>query len=372
MTIPRWLNRASCLALALLALSCGSPSPNVANPSVATPAGASAAGAAQPPAAGAAAAGVVAPAAPPDPVRLRIAYTAISGSIWPIWIAQDAGLLRQQGIESELEYVASSGTATQAMLAGEIPIIPSLSAPTVIQAVLGGADAVIVGATNNTVVFYLMATSEVRDYADLRGKRVGISRLGSSSDAAARFALGKWGLRPDEDVAIAQMGGIPEVLAGMQSGAIQAGVLSSPTDLRARQAGYHELADLGLMGIDYPQTTIGTTRTYLRNNAEVVRRYLRATVEAVHLLKTDVERAKVIFSKYADVTDPAMLDATYRAYVDKTESVPYIKPAAVQTAIDEVAQTDPRAASSRPEEFIDNRYVEELETSGFIRQVLGR
>ena len=314
------------------------------------------------------------PAAPaPAPIaHIRTVYTAVSGSVWPLWIAKDAGLLAKHGIEADLEYVASSTTAMQAMLSGEVALIPTISAPTVVQAVLAGSDAVVVGATNNTVIFYLMTTPDVRDYADLRGKRLGITRLGASTDAAARFALNKWGLRPDEDVTILQMGGVPEILAGMQSGAVQAGVLSSPTNLHARQAGFHELADLGTIGLDYPQTAIGTTRSFLRTNEDVVRRFLRATLEAVHVMKTDPEQSKAIFGKWTDTTDPARLEGAYRAYVDKTESVPYIKPAAMQLAVDEVAQTDPRAASAKLEDFMDNRYVEELETSGFVRQVWGR
>jgi NitT/TauT family transport system substrate-binding protein len=356
------------LVLSVLAACQPAAGGSSAAPRAATPSG----GAGAAPAATSPSVGGGAATAPAPLAQIRIVYTAVSGSVWPLWIAQDLGLLEKHGIRADLEYVASSTTAMQAMLSGEVALIPTISAPTVVQAVLAGSDAVVVGATNNTVIFYMMTTPEIRDYGDLRGKRLGITRLGASTDAAARFALSKWGLRPDEDVTILQMGGVPEILAGMQSGAVQAGVLSSPTNLHARQAGFHELADLGTIGLDYPQTAIGTTRSFLRSNEDVVRRFLRATVEAVHVMKTDPERSKAVFGKWTDTTDPTMLEGAYRAYVDKTESVPYIKPAAMQLAVDEVAQTDPRAASARLEEFMDNRYVEELESSGFVRQVLGR
>src|SRR3954449_2845656 len=348
--------------LALLATTCAGPA--------ATSAPAAAPSAATAPAQVAIAS--TAPAAVPAPAHLKAVYTAVSGSTWPLWIAQDAGLLAQNGIDAELEYVVSSTTAIQSLLSGEVAFIPTASAPTVVQAVLGGADAVIVGATNNTVIFSLMAAPDIRQYADLRGKRLGISRLGSSSDSAARSALTKWGLQPDADVTIVQMGGIPEIFAGMQAGAVEAGVLSTPTDLRAQQAGFHQLADLGAMGIDYPQSAIATTHRYLRANEDVARRFLRAMVEAVHLMKTDPPRAQAIFGKYTDTSDPEVLEATYRAYVDKTDAVPYARPAAMQVAIGEVAQTDPRAASSKVDDFVDNRYVQELEASGFIQQLYGQ
>src|SRR5712692_8043335 len=164
--------------LALLATACARPAATSAPP--AAPAAAAS------PAQGAAAS--AAPTAAPAPAHLKVVYTALSGSTWPLWLAQDAGLLAENGIDAELEYVVSSTTAIQSLLSGEVAFIPTASAPTVVQAVLGGADAVIVGATNNTVIFSLMAAPDVRQYADLRGKRLGISRLGSSSDSAARSA----------------------------------------------------------------------------------------------------------------------------------------------------------------------------------------
>ncbi len=359
MSSDRWR---PCLVglLAALAVACGAPAAPTAGKPAAVTQG--------PPAVATAAA----PTAAPAPTQLKAIYTALSGSTWPLWIAQDAGLLARNGINADLEYVVSSTTAMQALLSGEVAFIATASAPSVVQAALGGADAVIVGATNNTVIFTLMAAPGIREYADLRGKRLGVSRLGSSSDSAARSALGKWGLRPDDDVTIVQMGGIPEILAGMQAGAVEAGVLSTPTDLYAKRAGFHELADLGAIGIDYPQTAIATTRGYVRANEDVVRRYLRATVEAVHLLKTDPAQAQAIFGKYANTTDPEILQATYQAYADKTDAVPYARPAAMQVALSEVAQTDPRAAAAKVDDFVDNRYVQELEASGFIQQLYGR
>ncbi|SRR5579883_2333153 len=353
-----------CLLLAVLlgALASACAAPAAPSAATATPA-APAAGAADSPTA-------TPPAAVPIP--LKIPYTAISGSSWPVWIAQDAGYFAEQGLDVDLEYVASGAPAMQSMLSGEVGIVPTLAAPIVINAVLEGADAVLIGATNNTVAFALMVAPAIGSYADLSGKRLGVSRLGSASDAAVRFALGKWGLRPDDDVAILQMGGIPAILAGMQSGAIDGGALSPPTDLQARQAGYHELADLGALGLDYPQTTIATTRAFLREHEAVARRYLRATVEAVHLLKTDAARAQAIFGKYTNTSDPAILDGAYRVFVDKTAAVPYVRPAAVQTALAEVAQEHPRAASLRVDDFVDNHYLEELEASGFVQRLYGR
>jgi NitT/TauT family transport system substrate-binding protein len=347
--------------IAAMAAGCAAPAPAERPAAPERPAPAAAAAAASP-----------SPPSPPPATRLKVGYAAFSGSSWPVWIAQDAGLFAAHGLEVDLEYVPSSTTAMQAMLGGDLPIAHALTAPTVIHAVLSGADAVLIAATGNTVLFKLMVTPDVRDLTDLRGRRLGVSRFGSSSDTALRYALGQWGLRPAEDVVILQMGGIPEILAGMQGGSIHGGPLSSPTDLRARQAGYRELADLSTIGFEYPQTTTATTRAFLRANEDVVRRYLRAVVEATHFLKTEPARSQQIFGKYTDTSDPAFLESSYESYADKTEAVPYLRPSALQVAIAEVAQTDPRAKDLNLDDVADNRYVQELESSGFAQRLYGR
>jgi ABC-type nitrate/sulfonate/bicarbonate transport system substrate-binding protein len=155
--------------------------------------------------------------------NLKIAYSALSGSSFPIWIAKDGRLFEKYGLSADLIYIPSSSLALQAMLGGNIHIIPTASAPTIMQARLQGADTVLIGATNNTVTFFFMVTPDVTKPQDLKGKKVGVSRFGSSSDTAVRYALKKWGLEAGRDVTILQMGGIPEILAGMKSGSVSGG-----------------------------------------------------------------------------------------------------------------------------------------------------
>lgn len=368
--LPRALGAATLAALAAaLVAACAAAPPPAASPADRSAPTAPASSAAV---AGNAAAPPTVPTAPPAATHLKVAYAALSGSSWPVWIAKDEGLYAAQGLDVELEYVPSSTTAMQAMLGGDLPLAHALAAPTVIQVVLSGSDAVLIAATGNTVLFKLMVTPELHELADLRGKQLGVSRFGSSADTALRYALRQWGLRPGEDVALLQLGGIPEILAGMQGGSVQGGPLSSPTDLRALQAGYHELADLSTLGFEYPQTTTATTRAFLQTNGDTVRRYLRAVVEAIHFLKTEPVRSRQIFGKYTDTNDPVLLESSYQTYADKTEPIPYIRPSAVQVALDEVAQTDPRARDLKPDDVADNRYVQELDSSGFIQRLYGQ
>jgi NitT/TauT family transport system substrate-binding protein len=303
---------------------------------------------------------------------LKVAYSALSGSSFPVWIAKDARLFEKYGLSAELVYIPSSSLALQAMLAGNIQIIPTASAPTIMQAKVQGADAILIGATNNTVTFFFMVTPNISNPQDLKGKTVGVSRFGASSDTALRFALKKWGLDIGRDVTILQMGGIPEILAGMKSGAVAGGPLSSPTDLRARKEGFKELVDLGQIGLDYPQTSIAVSAAYLQRQREDVKNYMRATMHAVYLMYTNKETAMKIFGKYTKTSDKDFLEAAYHTYLDKTEKVPYIKPSAVKLAIDLLAEKDPKFRNVKPEDFIDNSVVKEIEDSGFVEKLYGR
>lgn len=308
----------------------------------------------------------------PSTKNLKIAYSALSGSSFPIWIAKDARLFEKYGLTADLIYIPSSSLALQAMLGGNIHIIPTASAPTIMQAKAQGADTVLIGATNNTVTFFFMVTPDVTKPQDLKGKKVGVSRFGSSSDTAVRYALRKWGLEAGRDVTILQMGGIPEILAGMKSGSVSGGPLSSPTDLRARKEGFSELVDLGQIGLDYPQTSIAVSQSYMQRQRDEVRNFMKIIIEAVHLNYTNKELAMKVFGKYTKTSERGILEAAYRTYLDKTDKVPYIKPSAVKLAIDLLAENDPKFKNARPEDFIDNSIVKELEDSGFVKELYGR
>lgn len=304
--------------------------------------------------------------------NLKIAYSALSGSSFPIWIAKEARLFEKYGFSADLIYIPSSSLALQAMLGGNIQIIPTASAPTIMQAKMQGADTVLIGATNNTVTFFFMVTPDITKTQDLKGKKVGVSRFGASSDTALRYALKKWGLEVGRDVTILQMGGIPEILAGMKSGSVSGGPLSSPTDLKARKEGFKELVDLGQIGLDYPQTCIAVSQSYMQRQRDDVRNYIKITIQAVHLMYTNKELAMKVFGKYTKTDDRGILEAAYHTYLDKTDKVPYIKPTAVKLAIDLLAEQDPKFRSARPEDFIDNSIVKEIEDSGFVNELYGK
>jgi ABC-type nitrate/sulfonate/bicarbonate transport system substrate-binding protein len=183
--------------------------------------------------------------------QVRIAYSAISGAMAPLWIAHDDGLFQRQGIQAQLLYIGGGSVVTQALLGGDVQFV-RLGANAVVQASLRGASLKMIANTINTLVFSLMSRPEIQSPKDLKGKKIGVTRLGGSTDFALELALKKWGFRRGADVAVIQTGGMPQLLGAITSGIVDAGVVSPPTNLTAAKLGLKELVDFGDIGIIYP------------------------------------------------------------------------------------------------------------------------
>ena len=312
---------------------------------------------------------VCAGAASAQATKLKIAYPTTVGSMAVIWVAKDARLFEKHGLEVELIYVAGSSKVVQAMLAKEIPI-SEIAIPAVIQANLAGADLVMLAGPNHKPGQKIMVKPEIKTPENLKGKKIGITRFGTSDDFLLRYMLGQWKLQPDRDVALLQMGGSPEILAGLGSRGIEGGMLSSPLHLRAAKLGFSVLADLSTIGVDYQGAGVVTTRAYARENQDIVRRYLRAYVEALHRLKTDKSFSVKVIGKYTRISEPDALEETYQHYAVKVmPKVPYPTTKGIQMVLDEISSRDAKAKNLSPAALIDVHYLNELEQTGFVKNL---
>ncbi len=304
-------------------------------------------------------------------IKLKVAYPTTVGSIAVVWVAKEAKIYEKHGLDVELIYVAGSSRVVQAMLAKDIPI-SEIAIPAVIQANLAGANLVMLAGPNHKPGQKIMVKPEIKRREDLRGKKIGITRFGTSDDFLLRYVLGQWGLQPDRDVALIQMGGSQETVAGIAAHAIDGGMLSSPLHLQAAKLGYTLLADLSTIGVDYQGAGVVTTRSYMREAPDTMRRYLRAYVEALHRFKTDKPFAAKVIAKYTRITDAEALEETYQHYAVKVmPRVPYPTIKGIQLVLDEIGLRTPKAKSLAPESFIDIAYLKELEQSGFIKKLYG-
>ena len=299
--------------------------------------------------------------------KVRLVHVAFSANQAVPWVAREAGYFQRQGLDVEIVRIGGSSTVVQGMVAGEIDLA-HVAAAAVIEATGAGADLAILAATMRLPLFRLMAIPALKSPADLRGKRVGVTRFGSSSDFLVRWALtNKWGLAPDRDVPLIQVGGMPELLAAAKAGALDAAVLSTPDDLRAEELGWREIADFSTMGLDYMTGTLAATRKYIRTQEDVIRRFVRGFVQGIHRMRTDREFTLKALGTFTRITDREALEAMYRNEVLKgIEKVPLPSLSGIQTVLDELAPRRPAIKDKRPEEFVEARFVRELQANGSI------
>ncbi|MBM4260049.1 MAG: ABC transporter substrate-binding protein [Deltaproteobacteria bacterium] len=298
-------------------------------------------------------------------------YSSITSVFLPLWIGKEAGLYKKDGIDVQLVYIPTSSTMGQAMFAREVHI-STVNSTTVVQSGLQGGDLVLMGALINTTAFYIMARPEVATVQDLKGKRVGVTRLGSSSDFAMREYLQKNKLQPGRDVNILQIGGMPELAAALNSNAISAAPISSPMSYVAEQRGNKILANLANEGIYFVIAGISTSRRFMRERRADAKAFLRGYGRSVHYMYQHKEESKKILRKYVKIDDPGALEGSVQYAYDFTEKIPLVKREGVQVVLDQEAPKNPQAKSSSAEQFYDNSLVQELINEGFYRSLWGR
>lgn len=300
-----------------------------------------------------------------------VGYSSVTSVFLPFWIGKETGLYKKEGLDVQLVYIPSSTTMAQSMLAREVAISTANSS-SVVSSGLHGGDRVLIGAVINTMAFYIITRPEITSVQDLRGKRVGVTRLGSSSDFAVREYLKKNKLQPGRDVTVIQSGGMPELAAALSSGAISAAPLSSPMSYVAEQRGNRVLANLANEGIYFVIAGLTTSRRYLREHRSDAKAFLRAFGRATHAMFQQRDEAKRILSKYTKVEDPGMLDGSLKYAHDFTERIPLVKREGVQVVLEQEVAKNSKAKEFTAEQFYDNGLVQELVNEGFYKSLWGK
>lgn len=305
-----------------------------------------------------------------QPARLNVGYSSLSAEQYPAWLAHDAGLFERYGLRVQLIFFEGGTRVVQAIVAGDVPI-GQVAGPAVIHSHIAGSGVVMLAAGSPTLPYWLMASKEITRPEQLRGKRVAISLFGSSSDFITRFVLRKLGLDPERDVAIIQVGSLPARLAAMEARSVHATVLNPPVSFRAQKQGYTILADLVKMGIVYANIAPAAARAYIQRHPEVIKAYLRAHIEAIARLKADRELGLRVLARYMRIADREVMERTYEMFA--TEAMfprkQYPPPEGVRVILDGLAPRVPGAREARPEQFIESRFIKELEDEGFIDRV---
>ncbi len=303
--------------------------------------------------------------------KMIVGYSGVTAIQAPVWVMKEAGFLKQEGLDADLVYIASSSTMAQAMMAGEVAI-STANSQAVVDTGLQGGDLVAMGAFVNFVALYVITAPEIKSVQDLRGKPVGVTRFGATTDFAIQMFLKKYGLEPVRDVPIIQIGGVPELAAALSKKSIYAAAMSYPMGLVAQQAGMKVLANLAKEEIPFLHQGLTTTGKFMRERRAQAKALVRAYGRAVHFMHTRKEESKAIVSRYTKVTDPGMLEGTMQYAYDFVEKVPLVKREAIQVTLDESAKKNPKAKQAKPEQFYDNSLVQELVKEGFFAALWGR
>ncbi|MSP37716.1 MAG: ABC transporter substrate-binding protein [Deltaproteobacteria bacterium] len=291
--------------------------------------------------------------------RVTASYPGIAGFNIPFWIALDTGEFKKAGLEVDPVLISGGSKSMQALLSGGLDFA-HVSGGVPVQASLSGAEVTIIATPSNSMSGGVIGAKDVKSYNDLRGKKLGIASFGGNNDIGLRFALKKNGMNPDRDVTFLQLGGEKNRLTALERGAISATIMSPPGLFVAEAQGYSRLGDLGVMGMRYPELSIIVRKRDMKERRDGVRRYLRAYVESVRLMKNNREATLRVIEKYIHVGSKAEALKTYDYFVRSISDT-------LRTERDGIgeflATLEPKlagAAKRNPNDFIDESVLEEV------------
>ena len=299
--------------------------------------------------------------------KIHVGVPAVSMGNMIIFFTKEAKIFEKHGLDAEVVLMSGSGIASRALVAGSVEISP-IATPTVMNAVLAGSDMVILGHTMPGVVQALMVRPDIKKDEDLKGKSVGVTTFGSLTDFLVRHLAKKKGMNPDKDFALLQVGGDADRLLALKQGKIPAASLSHPAFVLAERDGFTMLWDF-FKEVDYPWSEIASRRATIRQDRDLIMRYMRAHIEGIARFKQEPELAKKIIKKTLRLDDDSLAQESWELFAKHRLAAPYPNIKGMKTSYEYVAMTRPDVYQRKPEEFVDASFVEELDKSGFIKKL---
>src|SRR6266508_6869661 len=301
--------------------------------------------------------------------KIRMGLSSVSALHSAMWVAEQKGLFGKHSIEAEIIVTGQGGTAgISALLANDIQLVAS-AGDALVAAALQGADTVMIAGVVNKGLQRIMVRSDIKTPAELKGKRVGVTRIGAVSHSVLLMILKRWNMNPT-DVQILQVGSSPNMLASLDKGGLDGAVITIPSMFVAEDRGYKVLLDLADTDIYYLQTMVATTRSYIKTNRDKVIRFLKGYLEGIAYFKQNRrERLEVVKKKLRLNTDQDrnlekafdLLNAKYY------EAMPYLSMRGVDIVLGFVEKDNPKAKSADPKSFVDESLLREIDQSAFLK-----
>jgi NitT/TauT family transport system substrate-binding protein len=304
--------------------------------------------------------------------KIIIAYSAISPFQVIVKVAEDSGIFSKNGLETKLVFIEGGSRGAQALLAGEVPFVVADGASAVTSR-LAGADTTMLIGVVNTFPYTLISAPEIKEVNDLKGKKVAISRFGSATDVATRFALRKVGLNADRDVTMLQIGAQNARFAALRAGSVQAAVITPPFTLTARKLGYKSLLNMVELNLPTPQSAVLSTDSVIRRNPDLAAKVVKSFVDAIHFYRTQKKESIRILKKFLGYTSDEEVEEAYNeAGLKLVSPKPYPTREGIQLILQTLEEKDPKARNRRAEEFINISFLEKLDKSGYIDQLYAK
>ena len=306
---------------------------------------------------------------------VRLGVAGISGTNAHPYVGKQLGLFQKHGVDIELIAFQGGSQLIQAMLAGDLPLALS-EGVTVLASNIKSPNLLFIGGIVNTFPFTILSKAEIRSPSDLRGKKIAISRFGSSSDVAVRHAVERYDLRPDKDVIILQVGGQSERFAALRAGVVDAAIVSPPFNLVGRRLGFNDIIDMSEQGVAYAHQQIVARKDFLDRQPDLVLRFLRGAVEGLGYWKDPSKREAVTqniakFLKLDPQKDKEQLDETFRYYGKVFPAKPYPTLEGLELSASILKKARPDAKDLQAKDSVTNRFMAELEKEGFLARVFG-
>ena len=306
--------------------------------------------------------------------KVRMGLSSVSGLHSAVWVAEQKGLFRKHGIDAEVIVTGQGGTAgISALLANDIQMVNS-AGDVLVAAALRGGDTVMVASVVNKGLQRLVTKPDIKTPADLKGKRIGVTRIGAVSHSVLLMMLQRWKMTVN-DIQVLQLGSSPNMLASLDKGGVEGGVLTIPSMFVAEDRGYRVLLDMADTDIYYLHTMVATTRQYIKNNRDKVSRFLRGYVEGIAFVKQNKKESLEIVKKKLRIgpEQERNLERSLDLLIAKYyENVPYPSMRGVETVLGFVEKDNPKAKSADPKSFVDDSLLREIDQGGFIKKLYER
>ena len=301
--------------------------------------------------------------------RITMGYPSLAFTQSHIWVGKEQGLFRKYGLEVDPIFLRGGQVATQALAAGEPPIV---NVGTVIQANLTGYNLVLVASMENKFYQLVFVRPGITSLEQLKGKKLAISGFGSITHYAAQILLKHLNLEVNKDVALIPGGPDAERLGAMSAGTVDASFFNLSTAPIARKMGFVDLLQIADLGVEVQGNGLATSRAYLKSHRDTVKSAMKGYLEAIHFVYAHKPESQKVFAKYMRTNDPEVLESSYQNYVKTIPRKPTFTPKGIQFILDMLAPQMPQAKTAKPEQFFDPGVINELEKEGFFTEMAKR